>query len=100
MIQVLGTKPQTVFVDLCCRGVDKDNLGPDIKHLGKFKSLTVKKLIQIKQAFEPIIGYLKAEHRMCRSHLKGSNSNNLQPVLFAAGFNIRLFLSIIVKKGP
>jgi hypothetical protein len=41
LIQALGTTPQTTFVDFGYRGVDKNNLGLDIKHHGKSKSLTV-----------------------------------------------------------
>ena len=100
-MQALGTKPQTAFVDLGYRGVDKDNLGLDIKHRGKFNSLTdeEKKSLKRRQAIEPIIGHLKADHRMNRCHLKGSNGDSLHAVLCAAGFNIRWLLRMIVKKG-
>jgi IS5 family transposase len=40
LMQALGTKLQTAFVDLGYRGVDKDNLGLDIKHRCKSKSMT------------------------------------------------------------
>jgi len=32
LMQALGAKPQTAFFDLDYRGVDKDNLGLEIKH--------------------------------------------------------------------
>jgi IS5 family transposase len=101
LMQALGTKPQTAFVDLGYRGVDKDNLGLDIKHRGKFKSLTddEKKSLKRRQAIEPIIGHLKADHRMNRCHLKGSIGDSLHAVLCAAGFNIRWLLRMIAKKG-
>jgi len=101
LMQALGTKPQTAFVDLGYRGVDKDNLGLDIKHRGKSKSLTdeEKKSLKRRQAIEPIIGHLKADHRMNRCHLKGSKGDSLHAVLCAAGFNIRWLLRMIVKKG-
>ena len=101
LMQALGTKPQTAFVDLGYRGVDKDNLGLDIKHRGKFKSLTEeeKKSLKRRQAIEPIIGHLKADHRMNRCHLRGSKGDSLHAVLCAAGFNIRWLLRMIVKKG-
>jgi hypothetical protein len=58
-----------------------------LKHRGKFKSLTVeeKKSLKRRQAIEPIIGHLKADHRMNRCHLKGSNGDSLHAVLCAAG---------------
>ncbi len=101
LMQALGTKPQTAFVDLGYRGVDKDNLGLDIKHRGKFKSLTdqEKKSLKRRQAIEPIIGHLKADHRMSRCHLKGSKGDSLHAVLCAAGFNVRWLLRMIAKKG-
>ena len=81
--------------------MDKDNAGLDIKHRGKFKSLTdeEKKSLKRRQAIEPIIGHLKADHRMNRCHLKGSNGDSLHAVLCAAGFNIRWLLRMIAKKG-
>ncbi len=88
-------------VDLGYRGVYKDNAGLDIKHRDKFKSLTdeEKKSLKRRQAIEPIIGHLKADHRMNKCHLKGSNGDSLHAVLCAAGFNNRWLLRMIVKKG-
>jgi IS5 family transposase len=101
LMQALGTKPQTAFVDLGYWGVDKENLGIDIKHRDKFKSLTddEKKSLKRRQAIEPIIGHLKADHRMNRCHLKGSIGDSLHAVLCVAGFNIRWLLRMIAKKG-
>jgi IS5 family transposase len=101
LMQALGAKPQTAFVDLGYRGVDKDNLGLDIKHRGKSKSLTddEKNSLKRRQAIEPIIGHLKADHRMNRCHLKGSIGDRLHAVLCAVGFNIRWLLRMIAKKG-
>jgi hypothetical protein len=47
--------------DLGYRGVDQANPGIDIKHRGKFKSLTQeeRKNLKRRQAIEPIIGHLK-----------------------------------------
>jgi IS5 family transposase len=79
----------------------EDNLGIDIKHRGKFRSMTdqEKKMLKRRQAIEPIIGHLKADHRMNRCHLKGSMGDRLNAVLCAAGFNIRWLLRMIIKKG-
>ena len=101
MMQALGAKPQTALFDLDYQGVDKDNLGLDIKHRDKLKSLTdeEKKSLKRKQAIEPIIGHLKADHRVNRCHLKGSIGDSLHAVLCATGFNIRWLLRMIAKKG-
>jgi IS5 family transposase len=58
-----------------------------------------KKDLTRRQAIEPIIGHLKADHRMNRCHLKGSRGDSLHAVLCAAGYNIRWLLRMIVKKG-
>ena len=101
LMQATGVMPQTAIVDLGYRGVDKDNQNIDIKHRGKFKSMTEqeRKLLKRRQAIEPIIGHLKADHRMNRCHLKGSEGDSLHAVLCAAGYNIRWLLRMITKKG-
>jgi len=101
LMQATGMKPETVYVDLGYRGVDQANPGIDIKHRGKFKSLTEqeKKMLKRRQAIEPIIGHLKADHRMNRCHLKGAEGDSLHAVLCAAGYNIRWLLRMIVKEG-
>ena len=101
LIQAADIKPESAYVDLGYRGLDKDNAGVNIKHRGKFKSLTdeEKKSLQRRQAIEPIIGHLKADHRMNLCHLKGSKGDSLRAVLCAAGFNIRWLLRRFLKKG-
>lgn len=96
-----GRKPATAYVDLGYRGVDADNPGVAIKHRGKFKTLTTqeRKLLRRRQAIEPIIGHLKADHRMARCHLKGEQGDRLHAVLCAAGYNLRWLLRMIAKKG-
>ena len=100
-MQSIGIQPQTAFVDLGYRGVDKDNPGLDIKHRGKFKTLSKqdKALLKRRQAIEPIIGHLKADHRLNRCHLKGAQGDSLHAVLCAAGYNLRWLLRMIAKKG-
>ena len=101
LMQDTGHKPTTAYVDLGYRGVDADNPGVAIKHRGKFKTLTAqeRKLLKRRQAIEPIIGHLKADHRMDRCHLKGEQGDRLHAVLCAAGYNIRWLLRMIAKKG-
>jgi IS5 family transposase len=93
-------KSDFAYVDLDYRGIDKDNLGQDIKHRDKFNSLTdeEKKLFKRQQVIEPIIDHLKAGHRMKKYHLKGAKDDSLHSVLCVAGFNTRWLLRMIVKK--
>ena len=101
LMQGLGVKPEVLYADLGYRDVDKDNPGIEIKHRGKDKRLTdeERRLLKRRQAIEPIIGHLKADHRMNRCHLKGSEGDALHAVLCAAGYNIRWLLRMIARKG-
>jgi hypothetical protein len=71
------------------------------KHRGKSKRLTEqeRRLLKRRQAIEPIIGHLKADHRMIRCHLKGQLGDAIHAVLCAAGYNIRWLLRMIRKKA-
>ena len=81
--------------------MDADNPDVHIVHRGKAKRISEqeRKLLRRRQAIEPIIGHLKADHRMDRCHLKGETGDRLHAVLCAAGYNIRWLLRQIVKKG-
>lgn len=94
LMQDTGVKPSTAYVDLGYRGVDADNSSIAIKHWGKFKTLTPqeRKLLKRRQTIEPIIGHLKADHRMDRCHLKGEQGDRLHAVLCAAGYNLSWLL--------
>jgi IS5 family transposase len=76
---------------------------PDVRivHRGKSKRLSAqeRKLLERRQTIEPIIGHLKADHRMDRCHLKGETGDRLHAVLCTAGYNIRWLLRMIARKG-
>jgi hypothetical protein len=76
LMQDSAVEPATVFVDMGYRGVDAQNPDVRIVHLGKSKRLSAqeRKLLERRQAIEPIIGHLKADHRMDRCHLKGETA--------------------------
>ena len=101
LMQDSAVKPVTALVDLGYRGVEADLPGVRIVHRGKAKRLSEqeRKLLKRRQAIEPIIGHLKADHRMDRCPLKGETGDRLHAVLCAAGYNIRWLLRRIAKKG-
>ena len=101
LMQDCAVRPNKVFVDLGYRGVDAENPDVRIIHRGKPKRLTAQERRQLKrrQAIEPIIGHLKADHRMDRCHLKGEQGDRLHAVLCAVGYNIKWLLRMIAKKG-
>jgi transposase, IS5 family len=61
---------------------------------GQVKRTTaaIKREMKRRAAIEPIIGHLKAEHRMGRNYLKGRDGDRINAVLAAAGFNFHLLL--------
>lgn len=101
LMQDSAAKPATAFVDLGYRGVDAENPDVHIVHRGKAKRISEQERRQLRrrQAIEPIIGHLKADHRMDRCHLKGETGDRLHAVLCAAGYNIRWLLRMLARKG-
>jgi IS5 family transposase len=94
-----GVKVKEAVVDLGYRGVDADNPGVLIKHRGWIRSMTNKQREQLKrrQAVEPVIGHLKAEHRMGRCWPKGALGDAMNTVMAAAGFNLRWLMRAVVR---
>jgi transposase, IS5 family len=52
----------------------------------------IKREMKRRAAVEPIIGHLKAEHRMDRNYLKGVQGDRINAVLAAIGFNFHLLV--------
>ena len=53
---------------------------------------TIRREMKRRAAVEPVIGHVKAEHRMDRNYLKGRDGDRINAVLAAAGFNFSLLL--------
>ena len=73
LMQDLGLKPTKAVVGLGYYGVDTVNPGLTITHRGRAKGLDEQglRLIKRRNAIEPVIGHLKAYHRLDRCHPKG-----------------------------
>lgn len=52
----------------------------------------IKRELRRRSAVEPVIGHLKAEHRMGRNYLAHSSGDAINAVLAAVGYNFRLLL--------
>ena len=52
----------------------------------------IRREMKRRAAVEPVIGHLKAEHRMDRNYLKGYEGDRINAVLAAAGYNFALLL--------
>ncbi|MFM9976335.1 MAG: IS5 family transposase [Beijerinckiaceae bacterium] len=53
----------------------------------------IKRDLRRRSAVEPVIGHLKQDHGMDRSHLKGSTGDAINAVLAAAGYNFRRLIA-------
>jgi IS5 family transposase len=80
--------------------VDKGYRGHNHPHkfrvwiTGQVRRVTapIRREMKRRAAVEPVIGHLKAEHRMGRNHLKGRAGDRANAVLAAAGYNFALLL--------
>jgi len=52
----------------------------------------IRREMRRRAAVEPVIGHIKAEHRMGRNYLKGRGGDRINAVLAAAGYNFSLLL--------
>jgi IS5 family transposase len=88
-----GIEVRHAHVDKGYRGHDYPN-----KHrvwiTGQVSGTTasIKREMKRRAAVEPVIGHLKADHRMDRNYLKGRNGDRINAILAAAGFNFHLLL--------
>ena len=98
LLEDVGVVPKEVFVDLGYRGVDQDNPQVRIVHRGRPRSLDEldRQRLRRRPAIEPVIGHLKADHRMARCWLKGATGDAINAVLAAAGFNLRWLMRAVL----
>jgi hypothetical protein len=88
-------------VDVGFRGVDGENPGVEILHRGKTKRLSLRQRRWLKRrsAADPVIGHLKADHRMARCWLAGAKGDTLHAVPCAAGYNVRWLMRAVAHLG-
>ena len=81
------------------RGYRGHNAPPDMRFkvyiAGQRRSVTeaIKRELHRRSAVEPVIGHVKAEHRLGRNVLKGSYGDAANAVLAATGYNFRRLLA-------
>jgi transposase, IS5 family len=95
MEALVGNTLQRTFVDKGYRG---HNAPPDYKFrifiAGQRRRVTpkIKREMRRRAAVEPVIGHMKAEHRMGRNYLWYRQGDAINAVLAAAGYNFSLLL--------
>jgi IS5 family transposase len=57
----------------------------------------IRREMKRRAAVEPVIGHVKAEHRMGRNYLKGRDGDRCNAVLAAAGYNFSLLLRWLAR---
>jgi transposase, IS5 family len=92
MEALIGNTIERILVDKGYRG---HNAPPDYKFRvftsGQKRRMTptIKRQLRRRSAVEPVIGHLKAEHRMGRNHLWHTTGDATNAVLAAVGYNFR-----------
>jgi IS5 family transposase len=96
MEALIGNKLERILADAGYRG---HNASPDYKFriytAGQKRRVTpqIKREMRRRAAIEPVIGHLKAEHRMDRNHLAHASGDAVNAILAAAGYNFSLLLT-------
>jgi IS5 family transposase len=93
MTQLLGVEPRRIHVDKGYRGHNHPHKFR-VWITGQARRVTaaIRREMKRRAAVEPVIGHMKAEHRMDRNHLKGREGDRANAVLAAAGYNFSLLL--------
>jgi IS5 family transposase len=93
MEELTGVEVRRAHVDKGYRGHTYPNkfrvwISGQVRRVTK----TIRREMKRRAAVEPVIGHVKAEHRMERNYLKGRDGDRANAVLAAAGYNFSLLL--------
>jgi IS5 family transposase len=93
METLTGVEARRIHVDKGYRGHNYTNkvrvwISGQVRRVTK----TIRREMKRRAAIEPVIGHVKAEHRMERNYLKGRDGDRANAVLAAAGYNFSLLL--------
>jgi IS5 family transposase len=93
MTRLIGIEPKRIHVDKGYRGHNHPNKFR-VWISGQVQRVTsaIRREMRRRAAVEPVIGHVKAEHRMDRNYLKGRDGDRANAVLAAAGYNFSLLL--------
>jgi transposase, IS5 family len=88
---ISGVEVRRIHVDKGYRGHDyPDPFRVWISGQVRRVTASIRREMRRRAAIEPVIGHLKADHRMHRNYLKGFAGDRANAVLAAAGYNFRL----------
>ena len=99
--RLVGRRPKLLAGDRGYRGQKQSDTTeiaiPDVPKAGDsyYKKRKKRKLFCKRAGIEPIIGHLKADHRLCRNFYAGVFGDNINVMLAAAGFNFKRAMRIL-----
>jgi IS5 family transposase len=93
MERMIGVEVRRIHVDKGYRGHNHPNrfrvwISGQVQRVTK----AIRREMKRRAGVEPVIGHVKAEHRMGRNYLKGRAGDRINAVLAAAGYNFGLLL--------
>ena len=93
MERLTGVEAQRIHVDKGYRGHNHPNkFRVWISGQVRRTTAALRREMKRRAAVEPVIGHVKAEHRMDRNYFKGRDGDRINAVLAAAGYNFSLLL--------
>jgi transposase, IS5 family len=93
MERLTGVEARRIHVDKGYRGHNHPNrFRVWISGQARRVTAAIRREMRRRAAIEPVIGHVKAEHRMDRNYLKGRGGDRINAVLAAAGYNFALLL--------
>ena len=93
MEKLIGVTAKRIHVDKGYKGHSHPNkFRVWISGQVRRTTATIRREMKRRAAVEPVIGHVKAEHRMDRNYLKGRHGDRSNAVLAAAGYNFGLLL--------
>ena len=99
VMRLCGKHPETVKVDRGYRGNKRiggsDILIPSVpkKSDSYYKRKKISRAHKKRAAIEPVIGHIKADHRLNRNFYKGVVGDNINIMLAAAAFNFKRMMN-------
>jgi IS5 family transposase len=93
MQELTGVEARRIHVDKGYRGHNHPHkfrvwISGQVRRVTK----AIRREMKRRAAVEPVIGHVKAEHRMERNHLKGRDGDRANAILAAAGYNFSLLV--------
>jgi IS5 family transposase len=96
--QLTGVETRRIHVDKGYRGHNhKEKFRVWITGQARRVTAPIRREMKRRAAVEPVIGHVKAEHRMGRNYLKGRDGDCINAVLAAAGYNFSLLLRWLAR---